>query len=196
MKPCKDCGIEKPLAEFKKHSENKDGRSGNCRGCIAIKQREYRTQTGNNATHRYEKTKSGFLMRLYRNMKSRITGVQKAKFYLYEGKTILNKEDFYKWAMNSPKFNSLFDAWEKSGYEIRLAPSVDRINSGFGYEIENMEWVTQLENSIRSKNGATILNLETGIYYDSIEEACFSNNISRYHLLKKMKRHKSNLIAV
>ncbi len=99
--------------------------------------------------NRYEKTKKGFLMRLYRNMKSRIDGVQKSKHHLYRGLGILDKGIFYKWAINCPEFHSLFDEYESSGYPRKLAPSVDRIDSSVGYRIDNMEFVTMSENSRR-----------------------------------------------
>ena len=116
------------------------------------KQRLYRLRTNNTNTKKYEKTPNGFLVRLYRNMKSRISGVQVAKFYLYEGKELLTKEDFYVWAKNSPKFYELFKEYENSNYDRKLAPSVDRVNSKLGYKIENMEWVTHSENSRRANH--------------------------------------------
>lgn len=105
--------------------------------------------TNNEVTRKYEKTKKGFLMRLYRNMKSRIEGVNRAKFHLYAGCYLLPKETFYKWSLASEVFHQLFDEWEQSGYERKLAPSVDRIDSLRGYELDNMEWVTMSENSRR-----------------------------------------------
>jgi hypothetical protein len=99
--------------------------------------------------NKYEKTKRGFIMRLYRNMKSRVDGVQAAKYHLYRGLGILEKEKFYQWANCQPEFHSLFCEYEASGYERRLAPSVDRIDSSVGYEIDNMEFVTMSENSRR-----------------------------------------------
>lgn len=112
-------------------------------------QRKRRKEIGNIDTHKYERTKKGKIMRIYRNMLSRVNGVQKRKFHLYAGKDILPKTEFYDWAVNSPEFTVLFDAWVASGYERKLSPSVDRIDSGSGYRIENMEWVTHSENSRR-----------------------------------------------
>lgn len=111
--------------------------------------REYRKATGNKATKKYEKTPKGFIMRLYRNMQSRINGVQKAKHHLYEGKELLDRQSFYDWALNHDEFKKLFEAWESSGYDRKLTPSVDRIDSSEGYYLENMEWVTHSENSRR-----------------------------------------------
>jgi hypothetical protein len=113
------------------------------------KQRIYRLKTDSLAIKKYEKTPNGFLMRMYRNMKSRITGVQAAKFHLYAGKSLLDKEEFYEWAKNSPKFWELYEAYKYDNYNRKLAPSVDRINSSLGYCVENMEWVTHSENSRR-----------------------------------------------
>lgn len=110
-------------------------------------QRAYRSLVGNIDTLRYEKTKKGFLMRTYRNMKSRVDGVQKLKAHLYTGKDLLDKNVFYDWALNNCDFNSLFKTWEVSGYIRTLTPSIDRIRTDKGYAIENMQWITHSENS-------------------------------------------------
>ena len=95
---------------------------------------------------KYEKTKTGFLVRVYRNMKSRVTGVQKNKHHLYKGKYLLPKEEFYEWSKSSEDFHWLFHIWENSNYERRLTPSIDRIDSNFGYQLNNMRWVPFHEN--------------------------------------------------
>ena len=112
-------------------------------------QRERRQRNGNAYTKKYEKTKTGFLMRLYRHMKERVTGVQRAKYHLYAGCSLLPKDEFYQWANNSEDFLRLFREWEWSGYDRKLTPSVDRIDSTYGYQLDNMEWVTHSENSRR-----------------------------------------------
>jgi len=117
--------------------------------CDLEKQRQKRKAEGNATTHRYEKTKSGFLMRLYRNMTSRVTGVQASKHHLYEGKPLIEKDLFYAWARSSGEFHRLFETWEKSGHDRKLCPSVDRVDSSQGYLLWNMEWVTHSENSRR-----------------------------------------------
>lgn len=111
------------------------------------KQKERRKNNNNEDTKKYEKTKKGFLMRLYRNMQSRVTGVQKSKFHLYQGKTLLGRKEFYDWALTSLEFHEMFFRWEESGYSRKLTPTVDRVNSKNGYLIENMRWLTHSENS-------------------------------------------------
>lgn len=109
----------------------------------------YNLRTGYAAYKKYEKTPNGFIMRLYRNMKSRISGVQVQKHHLYKGKELLSKEDFYSWAKSNPKFWELYEVYKNSGYDRKLAPSVDRVDSSKGYMLDNMEFVTHSENSRR-----------------------------------------------
>ena len=150
-KVCIRCGIKQPIKEFRKQKETHDGHSNQCRTCLNEIQRINRKRNGNETTHKYEKTIKGFLMREYRNMQSRVTGVQKQKAHLYLGKELLPRKMFYQWALTSHEFYSLFDVWEKSNYERVLCPTVDRINSDKGYVLSNMEWVTH---SVNSQRGA------------------------------------------
>jgi hypothetical protein len=147
---CTCCGEEKPLDSFHVNSYRPSGRDRTCKICYNTAQREYRRLNGNADTKRYEKTKRGFLMRLYRNMQSRVTGVQRQKLHLYAGKPLaVTREQFYEWGFTHPSFHELFAAWEISNYARQYTPSVDRIDSARGYELDNMEWVTHSENSRR-----------------------------------------------
>lgn len=111
------------------------------------RQRDRRLKNNNATTKKYERTKGGKLMRSYRNMLSRISGVQWKKNHLYKGKELLNKEDFYDFSYKDQQFNKLFDEWVISGYQRKLSPSVDRIDSSKGYLIGNIRWITHSENS-------------------------------------------------
>ncbi len=94
-----------------------------CKECVRSKRREKYYPDGiREKAKAYEKTKKGFLMRLYRNMQSRVTGVQKAKWHLYKGKELLPRQEFYDWAENNRDFHSLFTQWEQSDYDRRLTP--------------------------------------------------------------------------
>lgn len=117
-------------------------------------QRKRRLINGNLYTKTYEKTMNGFIMRMYRNMKSRITGVQSKKAHLYQGKELMDKKSFYEFAKCSPMFRTLFYQYEGSGYAQKLAPTPDRIDSSKGYTIDNIQWVTHSVNSGRTTRGA------------------------------------------
>ena len=111
--------------------------------------RKWRKKNGNASTNKYEKTRKGFLMRKYRNMQSRVLGIQKLKAHLYKGLYLLSREDFYNWSYNHAEFLKLFVKWRNSGYDRKLCPTVDRVDPSKGYELGNMEWVTHSENSRR-----------------------------------------------
>ena len=100
-------------------------------------QRLRRQKTGNATTKKYEKTKNGFLMRLYRNMQSRIEGVQKEKFYLYEGKCLISRNDFYEWAKNNEQFHLLFENYELNNYakQPRMVRLQNAVHLEFGVNI-------------------------------------------------------------
>ena len=115
-------------------------------------QRERRKANGNAYTKKYEKTRKGFLMRTYRNMKSRVVGIQKKKAHLYSGKTLLSKEVFYYWALQDQDFNNLFDKWTEQGYPRPSTPSIDRKDSETGYSLNNIQWITHSENSRKGAN--------------------------------------------
>lgn len=116
-----------------------------------LKQRLRRKANGNATTHKYEKTKNGFLMRTYRNMKSRTLGIQKKKAHLYKGLPLLSKETFYEWSLNYSAFSVLFCAWENSCYDRKLTPSINRIDASLGYVEGNIEWITHSQNSKQTR---------------------------------------------
>lgn len=118
-----------------------------CAACYLSKQREKRNKSNNQITKKYEKTHKGFLMRTYRNMKSRICGIQKLKAHLYAGKELLNKDEFYSWSMADHKFHELFNIWQESNYNRRLTPSIDRIDTSKGYLLGNIQWIEHWINS-------------------------------------------------
>lgn len=111
------------------------------------KQKIRRLLNENLDTKKYEKTFNGFLMRMYRNMQSRVTGVQHKKAHLYLGKELMSREDFYFIAKNDIELKKLFNEWELSKYNRKLTPSIDRIKSELGYSKENIRFVTHSENS-------------------------------------------------
>lgn len=157
------------------------------------KQKIYRSRTGNLATKKYEKTHKGFLMRLYRNMKSRVAGIQKKCIHLYYGKELLPKDEFYNWANSSPEFYRIFDKYEKSGYDRKEAPTVDRIDPSKGYSIDNMRWITHSENSrLGSINNPTKISIavfKNGDClgeYKSIGEASKETGIGYFHLYNRV----------
>lgn len=149
---CNSCGN---FCEFKylfKKSDCKYGYAPFCLSCKLIKQQEYRKVDDNFCTKKYEKTINGYLMRTYRNMKSRVTGVQHKKAHLYLGLDILDKESFYAWSLGNEDFHKLFNEYKLREYEMKYAPSIDRKDTTKGYILDNIRWITH---SLNSKLGAS-----------------------------------------
>lgn len=121
------------------------------------KQRIYREKNNNSITKKYEKTKGGFLMRMYRNMKSRVNGIQSKKAHLYLGKELMDKYEFYELAKSSKEFDILFNNWELNNYNRKLTPSVDRINPEIGYIKSNIRFITHSENSKNTSRNKKIV---------------------------------------
>ena len=110
-------------------------------------QREYRKRINNSVTRKYEKTEKGFLVRVYRNMKSRVEGIQKLKYHLYQNLELLDKNIFYNYSLNDKDFINLYNNWIINDYDRRLTPSIDRKDSNLGYNLDNIRWITHSENS-------------------------------------------------
>ena len=110
------------------------------------KQRERRKLNGDANTKKYEKTINGLLMRRYRNMETRVLGLGQKKRHLYMGKELMPREVFYEWSLKSPEFNSLYLKWKEGGFDRKISPSVDRIDSAKGYTLDNVRWITFSEN--------------------------------------------------
>lgn len=121
-------------------------------------QRERRKKTGNSDAKKYERTKKGKLMRAYRNMESRVKGIVQKSQHLYFDLPLLSRQDFYEWSLADDDFTNIYEAWVEAGYDRKLSPSIDRIDTGDGYTVGNIRWVTHSENSRcggkwRPKNG-------------------------------------------
>jgi len=111
------------------------------------RQRERRKRNNNADTKKYERTKKGKLMRTYRNMESRTKGIVHKGQHLYSDLQILPRQSFYDWSLSDEGFNRIFGEWVKAGYDRKLSPSIDRIDTKGGYTEGNIRWVTHSENS-------------------------------------------------
>jgi hypothetical protein len=54
-KTCKQCGAEKPLADFYKAKNNLDGRTGKCKKCICANVHQYRHGAGREKVLAYDR---------------------------------------------------------------------------------------------------------------------------------------------
>lgn len=192
IKKCTLCLKSKAASDFARDPKGRNGLSPRCKKCLLMKQRDRRAKDNNAVTKKYEKTKRGFIMRMYRNMKSRVDGVQKKCSHLYSGLPLINKDEFYTWVINQESFHRLFEEYENKGYPRKLAPTVDRIDYTRGYCENNIEVVTLSENVKRGRGNKSlsedsVRKLKEIIRINpSIKEVCEQTNYPR-HIVEAIK---------
>lgn len=102
------------------------------------KKREYDKQ--------YRRSLIGLIRRSHVKMKQRIKGNCRTP-QIYANLSIMSSEDFIFFSINCSALQDLYKEWVISGYDIRLTPSVDRIDSSKGYVLGNIRWITHAQNS-------------------------------------------------
>lgn len=82
-------------------------------------------------------------------MKNRVTtGKNTNTPHLYVGKPIMPKDVFLSWAKNHPDFLTMYKRWVSCDFDRKLTPVVNRLLSSGGYTLDNVEWVTNSQNSV------------------------------------------------
>lgn len=89
---------------------------------------------------KYESTKKGVAGVIYRRQRNSKIISRRPSYTFYE---------FYDWLFSIKEFHKLYYGWVKSGYEIALRPSVDRIDETKGYSMDNIQVLVLRENIIK-----------------------------------------------
>ena len=97
----------------------------------------------------YRLTVEGRLRKTYEGMSRRVRGKAKGNEHIYGGLSICSRKEFMQWASNDTNFLRLFNAWLESGCEYSISPSIDRIDNERGYDLDNIQWLTVSENSVK-----------------------------------------------
>lgn len=119
MKVCIKCKTPKDKSEYSKCRPNADGLQHNCKECCKI------------AAKLYSRTKQGFIVKTHQNQKhsSARRGHPMPDY---------TRAELGKWLFDQEEFHTLFKAWEDSGYERDLAPSLDRKDEEIHYTLSNI----------------------------------------------------------
>jgi hypothetical protein len=143
---CTTCGETKSIDVFCKDSSKADGIATRCKQC------RYNCEV--NWMH----TIHGLSHKMYASMKRRI------KLGFVPSANCISDEAFYSFAITNEDLQRLFIAWEESGFIIRLTPSIDRIDNKLGYEIGNLQFITQSENSSKGIREKLDVRVQKGEY--------------------------------
>ena len=154
QKKCFKCNKQKNHNEFYKHPQMLDGRVNKCKECNKKDVRDNYAKTVDERreydTERYRYSIPRILNHKYSCIKTRcIRGRSNGKKYFVTGKPFLSKEEFMEWAYspeNMEVFLSLYNNWQRNGFDNKLSPSIDRINSKKSYLIGNLQWLSKSDN--------------------------------------------------
>lgn len=116
-----------------------------------------------------------YLKRIYRNITRRTSS---GEHPLYTGLNVMTRDEFFEWGASCLVFHELYEDWACSGFNRKLAPSVDRINPVLGYVHGNVKWMTLSENA---KKGANSLN-RRGAIRDPVFEGRFTEFVRKNKL--------------
>ena len=138
MKVCTICKISKPLSTYKIVPKNKDGYHSKCKKCLAA----YNLSIN--------RSKKGLISILFTRQvtNSKLRGHKPPKY---------TRKEFTEWLDTSTVFVSLYNNWVQSGFNSKLAPSIDRLDDFKGYSFDNIQLITWEDNRRKAhvdhKNG-------------------------------------------
>jgi len=143
MKICKDCKKEKQDLDFYPTQ-------GDCKDCFcekvrknrAMRKKQYQEYDKNRQRNNYKR----IFAHRYSGMLARIEGRSTRK-YKVENRAICTRAEFYKWCeQNIEVFKKIHQTWEKSNWDNKYSPSIDRIDNSKGYTINNIRWLSKTDN--------------------------------------------------
>ena len=145
-KECFVCHKVKPLDEFYAHKGMTDGHLNKCKECTKsyMRGRKEECKILNYNRHHYNPTR--FIKHKYYGMKHRCCSNCKSSMRnprYHEKGLHFTLEEWMEWCKKTyPTFISLYRIWQDSGFERKLTPSIDRIDSSKGYTLDNIQWLT------------------------------------------------------
>jgi len=155
-KRCCNCGETKPLGEFYKDKNMKDGVGYRCKKCTSKYMRNY--------CH----SKRGLITQIYGSQ------IQTSKNRNHPLPEYTNHQ-LKEWLNSQPLFHKLFDEWIKSGFNQNLTPSCDRLNDYLPYSFDNIRLTTWSKNRSKGhrdrRNGLNNKNSKAviGVHEDTKE---------------------------
>ena len=182
MKICSRCKIGKEVDEFSTNGSTvlASGdvvvyRKSNCKGCNASK-----------VTNVLRENKRSYLVNKWSHIKQRCTDGRARN---YDGRSYIGREEFISWAIGRYDFNSIYDSWAKTGFNLQDSASIDRIDNNGDYELSNMQFIPFCINSVKDKRKSVNVISPAGVRYNEfgIADFCIKHGIPNSTMYKLRK---------
>lgn len=120
-----------------------------------LEHREHMKKATYNRVRKLKKTLEGYASLQYSRMQARVRGQGKSDYdrEKYMGLEILSKEEFTNFVLSSKVYRGLWEQYVASGFERRLAPTIDRLDPDEGYTLDNMQIVPCFVNNSKECRG-------------------------------------------
>lgn len=130
MTTCKNCKRSKPSSEFHRNWKMVNGHVNECKDCAKISNKNRRRSFEFYFPKRY----ATIVQRCHSDPN-------------YKGLPYMDRNSWDMFLAETRDIRrKLHSLWVKSGYQLRFAPSVDRIDSSKGYVLGNCQWIPQYIN--------------------------------------------------
>lgn len=153
MQNCIFCGKKKKIQDFYKNPRMRSGYVKKCKECtlkILKKSRKDNPEKYRRYDRVRQRINEGRMFgHRYTGMAMRENGSSIHRSSAY-GKGKCTRKEFIEWCRKKENylvFLKLFEAWKAGGFKRKDTPSIDRIDNKKGYQIENLQWLTQSENT-------------------------------------------------
>jgi len=67
-------------------------------------------------------------------------------------KLLINREEFLNFINSDKDYQSVFSAWEESGFQRKYCPTIDRIDSGKDYSLDNIQVLSLSDNCKKKRH--------------------------------------------
>jgi hypothetical protein len=82
-------------------------------------------------------------------MKRRITNPKSRDAKRYYGMELCDRDTFIYYFLTDENFIRIYSAWPDTGYAFGDAPTVDRIDNERGYSMDNIQFLTHRDNTLK-----------------------------------------------
>ena len=168
LKECSVCKQVKELKEFTTNNRNPDGKASHCKVCKAKMAYEQRGSI------------EGVVTEMYSSQRA----CSKKRDMAMPTYTKVELKD---WLLAQPSFKILYDGWIKSGRDVKLKPSVDRLDDYLGYTMQNIQLVSWETNNLKGYANR-LIGKNNKVSIGVIQCSLLGEEIKEYHSIAEASR--------